>query len=85
MLDRKFILENPDLVRESCRNRGVEADIDQLVALETKRRELDRHEQDLNREANEKAKMIGKASTAKANQMGAPMVIRPPPHDAVSE
>ncbi len=37
MLDRKFILENADLVAENCRRRGVACDISQLVQLEQER------------------------------------------------
>ena len=62
MLDRKFILENAELVKENCKNRGVDADVDRLVELEQQRRECDREAQELNRRANEVAKSIGKAS-----------------------
>lgn len=61
MLDRKYILENIDLVRQNCVHRGVSADVDQLVALEGRRRELARSIEELNRRANEVAKTIGQA------------------------
>ncbi|MDP6446090.1 MAG: serine--tRNA ligase [Pirellulaceae bacterium] len=60
MLDRKFIVENADLVKENCRHRNAEADVDRLVQLETRRRELDRQSQEFNRLANEASKAIGK-------------------------
>ncbi len=59
MLDRKFILDNAELVKTNCRNRGIDVDIDRFVALETRRRELDIKVQDLNRQANEVSRSIG--------------------------
>jgi seryl-tRNA synthetase len=61
MLDRKFILENADLVKQNCTNRGVRCDIDRLVELERRRREVDQQTQEFNRQANEFASKIGKA------------------------
>lgn len=61
MLDRKFILENAEAVKTNCRNRGVVADVDQLVTLEEQRRAKLRESEDYNRLANEISKKIGKA------------------------
>ena len=61
MLDRKFIVENADLVKRNCANRGAAADVDSLVQLEQQRREKLHQVQDLNRQANEISKSIGKA------------------------
>jgi seryl-tRNA synthetase len=68
MLDRKFILENVELVKQNCARRGVPADVDQLVALETRRRDLQREVEDFNRRANEVAKSIGKAPDAETRE-----------------
>ncbi len=38
MLDRKWIAENLELVRENCRLRNSPADVDRFVQLEAKRR-----------------------------------------------
>ena len=62
MLDRKFILENSDAVKENCSNRGVSCDVDQLVSMEHERRALLKKVEQLNREANEVSKSIGKAN-----------------------
>jgi len=51
MLDRKFIVENADLVKTNCENRGVRADVDRFVELETRRREMQTRLEDLNRQA----------------------------------
>jgi seryl-tRNA synthetase len=59
MLDRKFILENADRVKQNCHQRGAKADVDRLVELERRRRDLDQQVQTFNRQANEVAKSIG--------------------------
>ena len=61
MLDRKFIVENLDAVKQNCANRNVSCEVDQLVDLETQRRDLMKKAEELNREANAVAKTIGKA------------------------
>jgi seryl-tRNA synthetase len=64
MLDRKFIVENAELVQQNCVHRGVTADVDQLVELERQRRAKLQEVQELNRQANEVSKTIGKAKDA---------------------
>ncbi len=59
MLDRKFILQNLDAVRQNCTDRGVTCDLDRLVALEHERKAADTDVQEFNRLANEVAKSIG--------------------------
>ena len=61
MLDRKFIVENVELVKANCVNRNIKVDVDRLVELERQRREKDALVQELNRRANEVSKTIGKA------------------------
>ena len=61
MLDRKFIVENIDDVKQNCTNRNVTCDVDRLVELETQRRALMHEAEELNREANAVAKSIGAA------------------------
>ncbi|XZE33156.1 serine--tRNA ligase [Pirellulaceae bacterium SH501] len=54
MLDRKFVLENLDAVKQNCVNRGVPAsDLDRFVEVETKRRAKLTEAEDLNRKAND--------------------------------
>ena len=62
MLDRKFILQNVELVRQNCQRRGVSCDIDRIVQLETERIEQLQLAQELNRQANEVSKLIPKAA-----------------------
>jgi seryl-tRNA synthetase len=61
MLDRKFIVENAELVAENCRRRNSKADVAKFVEMELKRRKLQSEVDELNRQANEKSKEIGKA------------------------
>ena len=39
MLDRKFIVENAELVKQNCARRGSRADVDGLLALESQRKQ----------------------------------------------
>ena len=68
MLDRKFILENSELVEENCAQRGVNVDVRQLVALEKERREKQIAAEEINRRANETSKAIGKAKDEEARE-----------------
>ena len=61
MLDRKFIVENAETVKQNCVNRGVTVDVDRFVQLETSRKAVLTEVEDLNRQANELSKLIGKA------------------------
>jgi len=64
MLDRKFIVDNADRVKQNCASRGVTCEVDRLVELETARKAKLLLAEDLNRQANEIAKTIGKAKDA---------------------
>jgi seryl-tRNA synthetase len=61
MLDRRYILENPEVVQKNCDVRGVKADVARFVELESQRRKLQTEIEDLSRLANEVSKSIGKA------------------------
>ncbi len=61
MLDRRFIVENAELVRENCYNRGAPVVMDRFVELEECRKAKLIEVEQLNRQANEVSKSIGKA------------------------
>jgi len=61
MLDKRFILENPELVQENCNRRGVKADVARFVELESQRRKLQTEIEELSRQANVVSKSIGQA------------------------
>ncbi|MEM9586142.1 MAG: serine--tRNA ligase [Planctomycetota bacterium] len=73
MLDRKLILQQPELVAENSLRRGIECDVKQIVALESKRMELLQQAQELNRQANETSKQI---KSAKDNEERQAMIAR---------
>jgi seryl-tRNA synthetase len=73
MLDRKFIVENAEQVKQNCTNRGVVADVDGLVTLEEKRREKLHEAEEHNRQANENNK---KMKGAKSNEERQPIIAK---------
>ncbi len=62
MLDRRFIAENAATVKDNCRNRGSKADVDKFIALEADRKAKQVELDELNRQANDVSKSIGKAN-----------------------
>src|SRR5262245_8010687 len=64
MLDRKFIVDNADRVKQNCAQRGVKCDVDRLLQFEAARRQKLHEVEELNRKANEVAKTIGQAKDA---------------------
>ena len=68
MLDRKFIVEHAEAVKQNCTNRGLPADVDRFVELDHMCRDKAQRVQDLNRQANEVSKSIGKAKDAEERE-----------------
>ena len=68
MLDSRFIIENAEIVKKNCLDRGVKADVDRFVVLESSRKEKQVLVDDLNRQANDVSKLIGKAKSADEKQ-----------------
>ncbi|MBC7943052.1 serine--tRNA ligase [Candidatus Saccharibacteria bacterium] len=52
MLDIRYIRENTDLVKENTKNKGYEADIDELISKDTTRRQLQQRVDDLREKRN---------------------------------
>ena len=63
MLDRRYILENLDAVKENCRNRNVHAEVDRFAQLEGVRKEKQQKTEELNKAANAVSKTIGQAKS----------------------
>ena len=61
MLNRKYVLDNVDLVQANCERRGVKVDVTRFAELETQRRAMQQEVEQLARQANEVSKSIGKA------------------------
>ncbi len=68
MLDRRYILENVDVVKQNCANRGASVDVNTLVELESQRRDLSQQVQDLNQKANQVSKSIGQAKDSEERE-----------------
>ena len=58
MIDIKFIRDNKELIKENCKNRNVNVDIDMLLGLDEDRRKLLKETEDLR--AMRKSKSKGK-------------------------
>lgn len=59
MLDIKWIRENADAVKQAMKNRNTDVDIDALLALDARRREVVCHAEELKAERNQISKSIG--------------------------
>lgn len=64
MLDRKFVRENPDRVRDAIRDKKESADLDAFLALEAERREVLARVETLRSERNAASEAIGRAKTS---------------------
>ena len=73
MLDIKFIRENPEKVKKGCQNKQVKVDIDQVLNLDKKRRELLQKIETLRAEQNKisKQKILNKEQKEKAKKLKA--------------
>ena len=71
MLDLRFIAENLTAVRQNCRNRGVEVDLDALVRLDAERRERITEQQSVQERRNKLAQaMKGRKPSEEERQLG---------------
>ena len=70
MLDIRFIRENPELVRKAIRDKGEDVDLDRLLELDLRRRELIREGDELKRRRNEVSKEIGRLKKAGGDPSG---------------
>jgi seryl-tRNA synthetase len=68
MLDRKFILDHLDAVKQNCLNRNVSVDLDRLAELEGQRKLKLQLVQELNTAANATSKSIGTAKDAQSRE-----------------
>lgn len=66
MLDIKFIKENVDLIKENCVKRRVKINVDRLLDLDNKRKELTQAIEEFRAEKNKKSKCKPTATEIKA-------------------
>jgi seryl-tRNA synthetase len=67
MVDIKFIREQAEKIKEACKQKHISLDIDQLLALDKKRNDLQKQLEDLQRQRNENAASM-KSSGGKPDQ-----------------
>ncbi len=67
MLDIRLIRENPDLVKRGVALKHVEADVDALLGVDTRRRQAVTRADDLKKERNDLSAEVGKRLKAKEN------------------
>jgi len=60
MLSRQFVRENPEAVREALDNKGVDVDLDRILAVDEEWRSLKVRGDDLRHERNEVSSTIGR-------------------------
>ena len=65
MLDIKFIRDNPDKVKEACRKKKINFDVDNLLKLDAQRRELIVAIENKSAMKNQATKRIQEAKTKK--------------------
>jgi len=68
MLDIKFIRQNPDAVKEGCRKKQVEVDVDKLLEVDKKRREVLQALEDMRAQKNKASKKISETKGGKEKQ-----------------
>lgn len=56
MIDVKLLRENPDKIRKAVKDKGFDIDLDQIIELDSKKRELDIKVQNLREERNKAAR-----------------------------
>ncbi|HKQ46548.1 MAG TPA: serine--tRNA ligase [Phycisphaerae bacterium] len=59
MIDIKFIRDNAEAVRAAIRNKGVSCDLDRLLAVDTRRREIQQEADGLRGKSNELSGQVG--------------------------
>jgi len=65
MLDIKFIKENPNIVKDSCKKRGVKCDIDKLLKLDKEKREIQTKLEQISAQKNKASKEIARTENKK--------------------
>ncbi len=67
MLDMRLLKDNPDYVREACRLKFVEVDVDRAAALDARRREILLEKEELQNRRNSVSKEIAAAKKSGAD------------------
>ena len=65
MIDIKYIRENPQFIKDNCKRRGSDADIDAIAQIDTERRTVQTRAEQLRAERNRLSKECGKNPEAR--------------------
>lgn len=76
MLDAKFVVENPDRVRENLRKRHSDLDIQPMLDLSEQRRQILQRAEQLKADRNRQSQEIGKLKAQKQDTAGAQEAVR---------
>jgi seryl-tRNA synthetase len=68
MLDIKFIRQNPDKVKKACKDKGIEVDIDRILELDQKRKEILKLIEKIRAQKNKASKEIVKIKDQKEKE-----------------
>ncbi len=67
MLDIKFIRQNPQIIKKACQNKRVDVDIDRLLEVDKKRREVLQALEDMRSQKNKASKEIARIRNEEEN------------------
>ncbi len=81
MLDIKLVREQPDIVKEACKNRQVECDVDRMVELDKKRRQLMQEIEQLRSQQN----TMGKEQQEQAQEIKRQLKAKEPALEQIGE
>ena len=59
MLDMKFIREDPELIKRAARDKRIDCDVDRLIAVDKRRREIQQRLEAFRAEVNENGQLVG--------------------------
>ena len=65
MIDIKYIRENPQFIKDNCKRRGSDADIDAIVQIDAERRTVQTRAEQLRAERHRLSKECGKNPEAR--------------------
>ena len=71
MLDKRFIRENPDAVKDAVRVKGIDLDVDELIALDRESRNLQHELDDAQARKKSSSKEFARADEARRAELRA--------------
>lgn len=69
MLDINFIRENVELIKNTAKNKGIDVDVDRLLVVDLRRRELIQSVEALQQERNQNSKLVQKTTGDEKNRL----------------